>query len=134
MAKRISDLEQEIAELRALMAQAGIVMPVEQLTRPEDQPDYIAHGSPEHAGFIGLIVVDDSDQAAADNYVIYMSQATGKTYRLEDELGAVHFYPGIDPDKSIRLVLLQKVNAFEAGKPPIPAEAPPMFRPGLLPT
>jgi len=123
---KVEDLQKEIVELRALVAQAGITARLE----PAHGTDYIAHGSTQHAAMIGLCEVDDVEQAKRDGYTIYTSPVTGKNWRLEDEIGTVHYYPGVDPQKAITLVLRQKVNVIESGKPTIPANAPQMFTGG----
>ena len=120
------ELEQRIKQLEAVLAQVGLA--AEQAsTLPEDRADYIAHGSPEHAAFIGLILIDDPEEADGRN--VYTSRTTNQMYVLEDEIGILRYYPGIDPDKAANVVLRQKVSAFEAGVPPIPDRAPDMWRP-----
>ena len=124
MAKQIEELQQEVSGLRALLAQAGIIARPAPTARGTD---YVPHGSPQHAAMIGLCEVGDAEQAARDGYTVYTSPTTGKCWRLEDEIGTVHYYPGVDPQKAILLVLRQKVNVIEAGAPTVPPNAPPMF-------
>lgn len=120
------DLEARIRQLEAVIASVGLA--VERTSElPEDRPDYIAHGSPEHAGFIGLVLIDDPEDA--DGRTVYTSRETNQMYCLEDEIGVLRYYPGIDPDKAVMVVLRQKVSAFEAGVPPIPDKAPTMWTP-----
>jgi len=98
---------------------------------PTERPDYIEHGSPEHATFLGLIVVPESEieNANEDKYVLYGSRKTGVTYRLQDEITILRHYPGIDPAKAALVVLRQKVNELESGKPEPYENAPEMWQP-----
>lgn len=122
---KLEDLQNEIAVLRGLLAQAGIIQ--NRAQRKQEQTDYVEYGSTRHAAFLGIVEVDDIEQAMRDGYTVYTSVSTKKTWRLEDEIGILKNYPGIDPSKAALLVLRQKVATFEAGKPPIPANAPPMY-------
>ena len=125
---KIDELTAQLDQLRALLAQHGI-QPAPELVPMEDRPDYIKHGSVEHATFLGLVIMSDDDTAY--HLVEFTSPRTGTTYRLEDEMGAVRHYPGIDPEKSILLVLQQKVNELEI-LPTVPKDAPPMFTPAAV--
>lgn len=125
---KIDELTAQVEQLTALLAAHGIVPPAEAVP-VEERPDYMAHGSVEHAQFLGLVEVRKSDDT--ETIATFTSTRTGKTYRLEDELGAIRHYPGIDPDKAIRLVLQQKLNELEI-KPTVPEDAPPMFRPAAV--
>lgn len=125
---KITELQNEVNALKGLLAQAGIFQPVRQ--ESSHAPDYIAHGSTEHAAFLGLAEVEDVAQAERDGYTVYTSPRTGKAWRLEDEIGVMRFYPGVDPNKAIILVLRQKVNVIESGPPPAPKDAPTMFTGG----
>jgi hypothetical protein len=122
---KVDELAAQVEELRRVLAQHGIE-PVRGVVPPEELADYVPHGSEAHARFLGLVEVgkDDKTEKLAD----YTSPRTGRTFRLEDEMGAIRHYPGIDPDKAVRLVLQQKVNELET-VPEVPADAPPMFRP-----
>ena len=116
------------AQLAALLGQRfSVPSPIE----PEDMPGYIAHGSPEHATFLGLIIVpkDEIENATEDQYVLYTSRETDETYRLLDEITILRHYPHIDPEKAAKIVLRQKVNEFESGPPKVPEDAPEMWRP-----
>jgi len=115
------------AQVAALLGQREPPQPLELA----DRPDYIAHGSPEHATFLGLIEVPEHeiDNAKADKYVLYASRKTGKTYRLQDELTILRHYPGIDPDKAAMVVLRQKISEFESGQPEPYENAPEMWQP-----
>ena len=127
----VRELEQQVKALQAALERAGIRSPAEPAQRPEDRADYIAHGSPEHAQFLGLVVVKDQKAIEAQGYTVYTSPSTGKLWRLEDETHPLSQYPGMDPDKAILAVLRQKVSSLESG--PTPEEtirqAPPMWRP-----
>jgi hypothetical protein len=126
---KIDELTTQVEELKALLAQHGIRQSAATTVRPEDRPDYIAHGSDKHAAFLGLAKVEPGDDAY--HLTEFTSPRTGITYRLEDEMGAVRHYPHIDPEKAIKLVLQQKVNELEI-TPEVPADAPPMFRPAKI--
>jgi len=120
------ELETRIRQLEAVLANMGLA--AERASElPEDRPDYIAPGSPEHAAFIGLVQIDDP--AEADGRVVFTSRQTGSMYCLEDELGILRYYPGVDPEKAALTVLRQKVGAFESGPAVIPENAPPMWTP-----
>lgn len=111
--------------MQDLLRQHGIVGPREP-GEPVTQTDYIEHGSPEHAAFLGLVPVNGDERDKL--FTHYTSQKTGNVYRLEDELAAAAMYSALDTDKAIMLVLRQKVNELE-NKPEVPADALPMFQP-----
>ena len=119
------ELVAEMDKLRMLLAAHGIQEPVEAMPLTE-RPDYIAFGSPEHAQFLGLVEVGDKDETFT--MATFTSPRSKKTFRLEDDMGATRFYPSIDPEKAIVLVLQQKVNELETA-PEVPADAPAMFVP-----
>lgn len=123
---KLEELQAQVDQLTKLLAQMGIRLPA---GKAESQSDYIEHGSARHAALIGVIIVDDVAKAKADGYTVYTSPTTGRVYRLEDEVGTMHYYPGLDPDKVFQVVLRQKVNVLESGKPQVPANAPEMFQP-----
>jgi hypothetical protein len=129
MAKRedeIGALRDELAGLRQLLAQHGIILP-EATVEPRQRPDYIEPGSPAHAVFLGLVSVpDDASEESLRGYTTYVSEKTGVRWRLEDEIGAVAHYPGVDPDKAAILVLRQKINSLESGPPQVQNAPPPM--------
>jgi len=124
MQAQIDRLEAQIAALIGVRAQ-----PLSK--EPTERPDYIAHGSAEHAAFLGLIIVpdDESESAREDHYVLFTSRDTGKTYRLLDEITILRHYPSIDPEKAALIVLRQKVNEIESGVPEIDETAPEMWQP-----
>jgi hypothetical protein len=125
---RNNDPTAQIEQLKALLARHGIRD--EEAPAPmQDRPDYIPHGSERHATFLGLVIMTDGDEAY--HLVEFTSPRTGKKYRLEDEMGAIRHYPGIDPEKAIMLVLQQKVNELEI-LPTAPVDAPPMFTPAAV--
>ncbi len=120
-------LQAQLDALTQRLAQLGITLPIEEATRPEDRADYIAFGSPEHAAFLGLVEVEDAAKAEADGHIVHTSAETGKAYRLEDQVTPFMHYP--DPLQVARLVLQQKVSAFESGPPQVPKDAPPIWEP-----
>jgi len=122
------ELQQEIAELRTLLEQlTGVPRSTAEPADPKDRPDFIEFGSPQHAVFLGIVPIKTVDQA--EERTVYTSPRTGALYCLDDEIAAVRFFPGVDPDKAILLVLRQKVNVFESGPPEVPDHAPPMWEP-----
>jgi len=123
---KIDELTEKVEQLERILAQRGIKAPVVQA---EHGPDYIAHGSEKHAAFLGLVEVKEGDKTIT--LTTFASPRTGRIFRLEDELGAVANYPGIDPEKAMKLVLQQKVNELEIA-PTVPADAPPPFEPGII--
>ena len=125
MQAQIDRLQAQVSELLGQRALAALPM------EPDEMPGYIAHGSPGHATFLGLIVVpdDEIDDARADMYVLHTSRETGKTYRLLDEITILRHYPHIDPEKAAKIVLRQKVNEIESGAPKVPEDAPEMWQP-----
>jgi hypothetical protein len=123
MAKQTT--QQQVNELKALLRAHGIVMPSER--DQVEQTDYMGHGSDEHRQFIGLVDVKDDDDVRG--YTTFESPHSDKVYRLEDELGVVNLFPGVDPDKAAILMLRQKINELEGGPPEVPANAPLMWRP-----
>ena len=125
---KIDDITAKVEQLERVLKAHGIEQPA-PVVEAKDRPDYIAHGSPEHARFLGLVEVGDNDKAIT--LATYASPGTGRTFRLEDEMGAVRHYPGIDPEKAAGLVLQQKVNELET-KPTVPEDAPPMFKPAVV--
>ena len=125
---KIDELTVQVEQLKALLAQHGIGQPLEPI-QAKERPDYIPHGSEAHATFLGLVIMADDDEAY--HLVEFTSTRTGAKYRLEDEMGAVRHYPGIDPEKAIMLVLQQKVNELEI-PPTAPSDAPPMFTPASV--
>ena len=121
----VKDLEMQVAELRRLLEERGIAAPEED----GPHPDYVPFGSDRHAALLGLVEVAKDEDT---EYTTFTSPS-GKTYRLVDENEPLRAYPAMDPEKSTRIVLRQKVNELEGGPPPPPEGAPPMWRPRELP-
>lgn len=120
------ELEAQVKQLENILKQAGLI--VEQRSNlPEDSPDYIAPGSPEHAQFIGLILLDDQEDA--DGRIVYSSRQTEQLYCLEDERAALHHCPGMDRKDAVYTILREKVSTFENCEPVIPENAPSMWTP-----
>lgn len=119
----IQQLQAQLDEIQALLAKAGITLPVEPVTDPKDRADYIEFGSPEHAAFLGLVKVKEAES----DRLAFTSPKTGDIYVLEDEVTPFMGYP--DPKQVAGLVLQQKVSSFESGPPPIPEDAPTMWVP-----
>lgn len=124
---KIEELQEQVAKLSQTLLAYGLRPPLPEIQAAADRPDYIAPGSPQHAAFLGLVELKDEKDAAG--YVTYHSTQTGQSYRLGDETGALHLYPGLDPAQAALVVLRQKVSAFENSAPIIPAAAPPLWQP-----
>ena len=123
------ELEQRIAELERALAMATGGPPQPRRIPEKERLDYIPHGSDKHLTFLGLVRVDDVEEAERNRYVVYRSPDSGQAYRLLDEMSAAQVMRPMDPDKGILMVLRQKVSAFESGEPkPFPG-APPRFNP-----
>ena len=125
---KIDELAAQVEELKRALKAAGIEQPAPIIGQAE-RADYIAHGSPRHAAFLGLVEVGPEDKTVTLR--TFTSPRTGRTFRLEDELGAIRYYPGIDPEKAILLVLQQKVNELEMPVT-VPEDAPLPFKPAAV--
>jgi len=121
----VNELQAQIEALTKLLAQHGIVAPAPAATRPELRGDYIAFGSPQHAAFLGLVEVKKDEDTT--DFITHTSHKTGKVYRLEDQVTPFMTFP--DPKQVAALVLRQKVSVLDFGPPPVPEDAPPMWRP-----
>ena len=131
MATTNKQLQADLEALKQLLAEHGIRPPRTAAQKPEDRSDHIAHGSPEHAIFLGLVEVEGEDDPLAVGCLTHTSLNTGKMYKLEDEVTQFMMFP--DPRQVAALVLRQKVSVFEAGKPPIYEGAPSLQTMGLFP-
>ena len=116
---------QEIQQLKDVLRAHGIVVDPEVEKSIENRADHVEHGSPGHAVFLGLVEVQGDGNGDYQTF----TGAQDKTWRLDDELRGMKLYPGVDPEKATHAVLRQLVNELEAGVPPIPDTAPPMWRP-----
>ena len=126
------ELEQEIQQMKEqnkVMARMLGLSPEPTAEDVTQRGDYIEHGSPKHAIFLGLIQVEESDMEDAhkNEYILYESPSTGIIWRLEDEISPFMAFP--DPVKIAKLYLRQKVSSLESGKPVVPADAPPLLIP-----
>lgn len=124
------ELEQQIAELTALLMRHGIgPQPLEQgAIPPKERSDYIEFGSDGHLIYLGLARVDDIEVAEKNRLTVYTSDS-GKSYRLVDELGAARRNVPLVPAQGILLELREKVSSFESGPPKPFAGAPARFIP-----
>ena len=120
----IKTLQTQVESLQRTLAQNGIRPPLPPVERGKDRADYIAFGSKEHAAFLGLIEVKEGETG---EFLTHKSEATGKVYRLEDEVTPFMTFP--DPRQVAALVLRQKVSELEAGEPPVSPDAQPMWQP-----
>jgi len=125
------ELEQRVQQLETLLARAGIAAAIAPSDQPEDRPDYIAFGSEQHATFLGLVLLSEGEEPPQGQTHI-LTGRDGQLYCLEDELGAMRFYPGLSLDEVAPVVLRQKINCLEGGPPSIPANAPTMWTPDRL--
>jgi hypothetical protein len=80
-------------------------------------PNYIKHGSAEHAALLGLKKAGKDDTLQLDGWT------------LED---MTQFGPQAT-ELYVREVLRQKVSELKAGQPKVPANAKPLWRPRDLP-
>jgi len=94
---------------------------------PTGQTDHIAFGSDEHRQLLGLVLVKEGDNV--EGYNTFVSPYTETVYRLEDELGVVNLYPGIEPRTAAILMLRMKINELEGGAPEVPENAPSLWQP-----
>ena len=123
---RQQELQAQVAsEVRRVLASLGIQMPAPTIENPQERPGYIAHGSPAHAVLLGLVEVGEDDDSGP--VVTYTSPKSNTTWRLEDEMAVLSYYPGVDPEKAIALVLRQRVNELDAGVPEAPPNSPVSF-------
>ena len=128
---KVSELEARVRELEQLLVARGIRDAGEITNEGGSRPDFVEFGSPEHAALLGLVrVADDED---ATDYTTYTSPASNRTYRLNDEYEPARTFPAMDPEKSARLMLKQKVGSLESGQPPVPDHAPTMWEPRDMP-
>lgn len=124
----VKELEAQVAELRDILAAQGIRTETGgAVPSGGPRPDYVAFGSPEHAALLGLVVVEEGEDAS--DFFTYTSPGSGTTYRLADEYEPVRNFPAMDPEKAARVMLRQKVGEFEGGPPGVPEGAPSMWRP-----
>ncbi len=123
MTTRLEAVQAELAQLKAMLEQRGLVIPRPSLASDKDRADYIEFGSPEHMALLGLVKAEKGD---GELYLIY--EGKKGAYRLEDEITAFMHYH--EPRQVAQMTLRQKVNVLEKGKPSIPASAPPLQTPG----
>jgi len=128
MATKAQELTDRVAQLEAALEALGAIIPSEPV-EDTDRPDYIAFGSPRHMAFLGIETVEDVSAAKESGYTVLKGRESDVQYRLVDEMSAVQLMRPMDPDKAILLVLRQKINAFESGKPQPPENAPKIFSP-----
>lgn len=121
-------MRQQLTDALDMLKARGIIPHVDS-RQPEEQHDYIEHGSPEHAALLGLVEVPEDDKEI--RLGTFTSPQSERTYALVDEQEALRVYPGVEPDKSVRLLLQQKVRELE-NKPTVPEDAPSMFQPGAV--
>lgn len=127
MARQSEEISRLQKELDQLKDQLKTMFGLAPSGSPVSQANRLEHGSDEHAQFLGLIIVDESDDPTG--FTTYQSKDTGRVFRLDDELGAVAHYPGVDPDKAALMTLRGKINVLEAGPPEAPPNTPSMWQP-----
>lgn len=126
MAKRTT--AQRLSDMERLLRAHGIVVDEEVSQSVEDRADYIAHGSPEHATFLGLVEV----QGKSEDYQTFTG-SRDKTWRLDDELKGMRMFPGVDPEKATLALLRSLVGELNSGVPQPPPGAPSLWRPRDVP-
>ena len=119
------ELEKQLDELRRILEARGIAAPAPAEAGPA--PDHVEFGSARHAALLGLVEVQEDDYV--EGLATFTSPTSEKTFRLADENEPLRTYPAMDPEKSAQIVLRQKVNELEGGRPPVPDGAPAMWRP-----
>ena len=116
-AQEVKSLKEELQSLKAMLGiRSDTTVP------DEDRADYMEHGSDQHLAFLGLVPAEPGDK----DHITFTSPRSGKTFRLEDELG--QFMNFHDPEKAAQLTLQQKVNELEI-KPEVPDNAQPIWQP-----
>jgi len=120
------ELETELRQLKAILTSLGIPVEAVAPVSAENRVDFIPHGSPEHATFLGLVPAQPGDE----DHITFTSPRSGNAYHLEDEI--TQFMNYHDPEKAAQLTLQQKVNELEI-KPEVPEDAKPMWRPMGVP-
>ena len=123
------ELEARIKQLEAMLERSGLVAPTVPMVEPQDRPDYIEFGSPQHAGFLGLVPLEDGQTPPMGQRHVFKSEQTGGLYCLEDELGVMRYHPGLSLDEVAPVILRQKVGEYESGPPSVPEKAPMMWTP-----
>lgn len=132
------ELEQEVQQLRAdlqravqIMEAAGLVQPPVS-DDPRDRPDFVDFGpdSPKYAAMLGLVILEEGQEPPMGQ--MHIAKGQFGIYCLEDEIGAMGKYPGLSLDEAVPVILRQKINSYESGQPPVPANAPPMWTPEPL--
>ena len=118
MATKLQAVQDELAQLKRMLAGLGIGAPAPLLASDKDRADYIEHGSEKHAVLLGLVKAEPDDESL---YVVHDG------YRLEDEITAYTHHH--NPAQVALLTLRQKISELKAGKPPISTNAPPIWTP-----
>ena len=118
MTGKLQQVQNELTQLKAMLAAMGIGTPAPPLASDKDRADYIEHGGEQHATLLGLVKSEAGDE---DIYIVYDG------YRLENELAFSHHH---DPRQAALLTLRQKISELKAGKPPILDSALSLQTPG----
>lgn len=118
----VAELEAEVAQLRAMVNRLTGNVPRTEDVAPEDRPDYIPHGSPEHAAFLGLMEVEKDGDVAPKT-----EGPDGKWYTLQDKT----MFGTAVRTEFLEAYLEQRVGELRG--PVVHPEAPPMWRPTEVP-
>jgi len=118
----VADLEQEVAQLRAMINRLTGNVPRTEDVAPEDRPDYIPHGSSEHAAFLGLREVGEEDDVTPK-----AEGPDGLWYTIQDKT----MFGTAVRSEFLEAYLEQRVNELRG--PVVHPEAPPMWRPTEVP-
>lgn len=118
----VAELEQQVAELRAIINRLTGNVPRTEDMAPEDRPDYIPHGSDRHAAFLGLREVEEDDEMK-----LKTQGPNGKWYTLQDRT----VFGIAVREEFLEAFLQQRVGELQ--KPEVHAEAPSMWVPTEAP-
>ena len=124
----IQGLQNEIAELKKLVTTL-VGAPSSTQQSAKTQTDFIGWGTPEHAGLLGIVPVEDEKDLLPGD-ISFRSPKTDNLYKLADPI--TPFMSFSRPNTIALLVLRQKVSSFESGQPQVPEDAPPLMTFGQL--
>jgi len=132
MSEDLKALQDQVSQLTELVKQQQQFISAMTGVGPKKptgaQTDYVEWGSERHAAMLGIVTVaNEKDLLPGD--VSYRSPTTKKLFKLEDPI--TQFMTFARPIEVANLVLRQKVACFEAGKPVVPDDSPPLMTFGM---